>query len=479
MIDRQHTTVTRRGVAVVSTFLVLVSAGCAKDPASPPPEVALGAPTPTLRQPIDGAAMDPGQRYVFKDLLPGAVDVELSTEDPAVYPTAGEYFAYLGVDAEGSKDVMTFLSADDVHLFKTPYRLPQPGEAGDPASELVTVPPGKLMERLSELEFLMVTEPARALRIGGAPATAIDVEVITMPAKAKETCGPGASPCAGLLVVAGLGLTVNSGQKMRFAQVQLERGRVLMVQNLEDPRAQPIIDGARFADQALPPELNPARGLPYGEGSLVPDQTYGVEFAGSNVGATFRPGSTPSLGYTRSGVSVAVIAADLPPDLRQPAPFGYVASTEKLFGYIAPTEDLLVPEPGVDPRTIGPRAFARSRGSSSGGADGLPGVIAAQPWADVVAGPTDVTIGGVSGRSVDVRLRTGAKGVPCTLTAPTSGSCAVLVYNKSTPSIWLVSDRVLRIAEVTVAGKQFTVITSVDEDGRALSESLKLVDLKR
>jgi hypothetical protein len=457
---------------LTAALAALALAGCSAAPPAPPPDVSLAAPGPAGAQPIDAAELTPGTLYRFADVLPGVLDMDLTVAQPEVFPYSGPSFAYLTGDQDGTTDVVTVLAADDVAMLNNPLRLPTPDTGADPASQLKAVAPGRLLAALTALPFLQVTKPAGPVTIAGLNGTAIDVRSLELPAEATS-CGPGAPRCAGLLGAPNHLQYVVAGQELRLAQLDHPAGRLLVVQNLQEPRAQAVLDAVRFVPHALAPELGGATSLPYSTSPLDGGRTYGAALDDVGVGATFTVGGAPSLGYTRGGANISVISADVPSDLAEPAPFGYVAGREKLVGYVAPAGDLLVPEPGVDPRRIGPKAYERSAGSTAG----LVEIIARQPWAEVVTPAVDTTVGGLAGRAIEVRLRTGAGSVPCTVSKPADGSCAVLLYSKGIPSMWLLSERVLRVADVSVGGPMLTVVSGTDEAGRAFSDSLKLVKL--
>jgi hypothetical protein len=454
----------------VPVLAALAVAGCSTGPAAPPPDVALSAPAPEVTRPVDGAALAPATTYRFADVLPGVLDVDLTPAAPGLFPQFGPLFAFLSGDEQFSSNVLTVVSAREMVLNAKPLHPAPSGPDLDPATQFVRLGADEALTRLAGQPFLEITVPQRPLTIAGVPATAIDVRVPELPAE-TEPCAPGDPPCADLLVEPEFVQTVAAGEQLRLAQLELPVGRVIVVQNLQDPRAQTILDSARFHEQPLPQDFAGARRLPYYTGELDAEQAYGAVLAGTGVGVMTTTGAAPTVGYANSGL--ALLSADLPPELTQVATYGgHVASTERLFGYVAPTADLLVPEPGVDPRVLGPTAFSRSHGADAGG---LVEVVAGQPWAEVVAGPSDTTVGGLPGRSVDVRVRPGSGSVPCTIGTPQARSCAVLVYSRTAPSIWLLSERVLRVVDVMVAGQPITVIASTDDPGRAFADSLRLV----
>lgn len=456
--------------------------GCSTTPVAPATStpslgVALGVGSSASARPIEGAEIEPDSPARFPDLLPGVLDVEVTVTEPPVFPFSGPGVVYLAGNPDFTNDVVTFLAADDVLLAGDPFHEPQSPDPADVSEQLVAVAPGQLLDRLADLPFLEITVPRRALSVAGLDSAAVDVRVADLPADTKQ-CEIAGPVCAVLLVANGFAQSVVAGQELRLVELDLPAGRILIVQNLQDPRAQALLDGARYVEHTLAPVLNPARPMTYSAGPLAPDQLFGAELTTAGIGVSFRTGRDPSIGYVRDGTNVTVISADLAPDLLAPAPFGYQASTEKLYGYVAPTEDLMVPPPGVDPRLIGPAAFGDSTSMKDSSSGGLVDLIAAQTWADITAPPTDTTLAGLPARSIEVRLRPGTGSVPCTLSAPQDGSCAVLVYSRAIPSIWLLADRILRITDVVVGGVHVTVISSTDESGQIFADSLRLIDLE-
>lgn len=214
-----------------------------------------------------------------------------------------------------------------------------------------------------------------------------------------------------------------------------------MVQNLADPDAQQVVDGARLVERSLPAEVDASRILPALLSPHDTGQTCGVVLPDVDIDVTFAVSSSrPTAGTAGPCLCAIAFAADLPRELLDDATAGYYSSTEQPFGLVSPTAAQLVPGPGVDPRLLGPTAFSRSIGPDAGGADGIVGVIAAQPWAEVLAGPEDVVIVGHPGWLIDVLLRPGTGSVPC-------------------------GDQAL------------TVVTGLDEPGRTFLDTLRLVDL--
>lgn len=63
------------------------------------------------------------------------------------------------------------------------------------------------------------------------------------------------------------------------------------------------------------------------------------------------------------------------------------------------------------------------------------------------------------------------------MSKPTERMCAVLVYSRAAPSVWLLSDRVLRVSEAMVGGTGVTVVSGTDDGGRAVFDGLRLVEI--
>lgn len=446
-----------RGTLAACVLIAL--AGCATVPA-PPPDVALGAPAAELAQPVDGAELAIGVTHRFADLLPATVDLDLVNPPAEVYPLTRTSVVFLAGDAAGETDVVAFAAADRVELLADPLRRVSEGYLNT-APETVAIAPGDVLPRLAALPFLEVVVPERDMVVSGLPARAVDVRVPPFPA-GTEPCGPDEPLlCADLWSVGNVGQAVIEGQELRLAELALPSGYVLVVQNLLDPRSQEVLDRARFVERTLPPELGPARLLPSTSRPLPPDRTYGAELPDLGLGVAFDVGDVPTSAFSDGCPCVLVLAPD--------APAGFAT---ELHGFVAPTADLLVPEPGVDPRLSG------STGGE-GGTAGLIDVVASQAWADVVAGPVDSVVGGHPARTVDVRLRPGTGTVECRSGRPEEGTCAVLLHGDGTVGTVLLSERVLRVSEVVVAGQDLTVVSSVDEAGTEFAESLRLVELPR
>lgn len=243
--------------AIATVALVIAATSCsADDSADTAPPAASATPTEAgpsdeVEQPVDGTALDPGTRYTFADILPGPVNVELTAPEPPLYSRFAPSVAWLSPDEDGLTDALVILAASEIRVQRNPYVFPP--LTADPAAAITTPPvaPGELLSYFSQLPFLEVTSPERTFGVGGVDGRAIDLRIRDLPPEA-EACAEflGIPRCAGTIVMpdAGTGFVVQPGQSIRFIEVELPSGVVLIQQNLDLPAAQAALDSLTFEE---------------------------------------------------------------------------------------------------------------------------------------------------------------------------------------------------------------------------------------
>ena len=243
--------------AIATAAFVLFATGCSADEgADTAPSVASAAPTdvaPTdeVERPVSGTELEPGTRYRFADILPGLVDVELTAPEPPLYNQSAPTLAQLSPDPDGKTDALVILAASEILVQRDPYVFPD--LMGDPAAAMTTPPvaPVELLSYFSQLPFVEVTTPERTFGVGGVDGRAIDLRIRDLPPEA-EACAEfmGIPRCAGTIYMpaAGTGFVVEPGQSIRFIEVELPNGPVLIQQNLDLPAAQAALDGLTFLE---------------------------------------------------------------------------------------------------------------------------------------------------------------------------------------------------------------------------------------
>ena len=209
------------------------------------------APTEEVERPVPGTELAPGTRYRFTDVLPGLVDVELTAPEPPLYNHSAPAVTWLSPDADGLTDALVILAASEIRVQRDPYVFPP--LTADPAQAITTPPvaPGELLSYFSQLPFVEVTTPERTFAVGGVDGSAIDLRIRDLPPEA-EACAEflGIPRCAGTIVMptAETGFVVAPGQSIRFIEVELPTGVVLIQQNLDLPAAQAALDGLTFEE---------------------------------------------------------------------------------------------------------------------------------------------------------------------------------------------------------------------------------------
>ena len=433
--------------AAVSLMVTSCSAG---EPAEPPPTVATAAPTADVTEPIRDAQLTPGTLYRFVDVLPGVLDVDLMAADPPLYNTSRPMATILSPDVDFVTDGLAIMAAVGIRVPRDPYSSHAGVVTPADALEFLTPPPEapeRLLSYLGQLPFVEVTVPERPFPVGGVDGRAVDVRIRDLPPEA-EACGApfGVPDCAHTISIPGVfGYIVEAGNALRFIEVVLPSGAVLIQQNLDVPAAQAALEGLTFVERAPPGEFAPARLVPFG-GLLDADEQY------------VHPTLTPE---------VAVTFDAAPDGGRAIAGPGFLSILEQLGRtrtMVVPMADLRVGDPGPDPTfwaLLRPLGIENSQPLPE---QGLVDWFLAQPWVEVVEAPASATVGGLPGRTVAIRAGAGAPTLPCDPYRPAEGVCVASVFGgTSGVNVRLGLDEVLHVAEVTVDEERLAVMTRGDD----------------
>lgn len=238
----------RAGLAVALVVVLITATGCAggsEAPASRIP-VALGVPVQQAEEPIREAKLVPGTRYLFRDVVPGLLDLEVTAPTPAVYNYSDAAVAVLSTSPQFEVDALWFIDVPYLGVPTDPYFDAASIAGQQDLERAIRSAPSDLLGYFAGLPFARVSTPERSVTVSGLTGRAVDLRIRRLPPEAAACAYGAIRRCATITLLPGIGQVVQTGQRYRIIVLRVETHPVLITQNLRVPGTQTILDSISF-----------------------------------------------------------------------------------------------------------------------------------------------------------------------------------------------------------------------------------------
>ncbi len=233
----------------VLALMLTVSAcggGSSEPDSSSTPSAALGAGDGKVEDAIKNTKLTPDTRYHFDDVIQGVLDVELTAPSPALFDAYDPSFAVLSPSELNEVDALWFIDPNVLRVPTDPYFSTEEIASAADFLRLSKDAPDDALGHFAGLPFVETIKAAHEVTVGDNTGRALDIKIRDLPEDATRCAYGSITKCATITMMPGIGQSVQAGQSYRVIELKLPFAQVIVIQNLDMPSIQKVLDTASF-----------------------------------------------------------------------------------------------------------------------------------------------------------------------------------------------------------------------------------------